>query len=185
MKALGYLLIAAGFLTGSVFAVQTEENQVDWIWFLPALAVGVVGVFLARAGAHREASQEGKLTGDFEALTSSIDRIVVNIERLDADKESMDPYGVRERIDQLLREDLSRFADAREAVSHLFGLAEYAEMMNAFAAGERYVNRVWSASIDGWVDDVREYLGRSREQFVEVQTKLRSLQQRRAGGATG
>ena len=31
---------------------------------------------------------------------------------------------------------------------HLFGLQTYADIMSEFAAGERYINRVWSASAD-------------------------------------
>jgi hypothetical protein len=181
MKALGYLLITAGFLVGSVFAVQTAENEVQWSGFVPAFVVGIIGVVLARVGSHREASHEGKLSGDFETLTTTIDRIVENVKKLDDEKQSMDPYSVHGRIDELLRDDLSDFAEARESVGYLHTLADYAEVMNAFAAGERYINRVWSASIDGWVDELQEYLGRAREQFVAVQTTLHTLQQRPGG----
>ncbi len=181
MRALGYLLITAGFLVGSVVAVQTEENHIDWGWFLPAFAVGVVGVVLARVGTRREARHETKLAGDLETLTTSIDRLVQNLERLQAEDNKADPYRVHGRIDELLRDDLASFADARECIGHIFSLAAYADVMNAFAAGERYVNRVWSASIDGWVDELQEYLGRATVQFRDAQGKLRALQQARAG----
>lgn len=181
MRALGYLLITAGFLAGAVVAVQTAENHIDWGWFLPMFAVGVVGVVLARVGAQREAQHETKLAGDLETLTTSIDRLVENLERLDAEDNASDPYRVHERIDELLRDDLATFADARESIGHIFSLAAYADVMNAFAAGERYVNRVWSASIDGWIDELQEYLGRAKEQFLDAQGKLRALQQARTG----
>ncbi len=181
MRALGYLLITVGFLSGSVVAVQTEENHIDWGWFLPAFAVGVVGVVLARIGTKREARHETKLAGDLETLTASLDRLVENLERLDAEDNASDPYRVHERIDELLRDDLATFADARESIGHIFSLAAYADVMNAFAAGERYVNRVWSASIDGWVDELEEYIGRAKQQFLEAQGKLRALQQARTG----
>ena len=181
MRALGYLLITAGFLAGSVVAVQTEENQVEWRWFLPAFAVGVVGVVLARVGTKREARQETKLAGDLETLTSSLERLVDNLERLAAEDNKADPYRVHGRIDELLRDDLASFADARECIGHIFSLAAYADVMNAFAAGERYVNRVWSASIDGWIDELEEYLGRAKEQFLDAQGKLRALEKARAG----
>ena len=183
MKALGYLLITAGFLAGCVFAVQTAENEVQWSGFVPAFVVGVVGVVLARVGTHRAASHKGKLSGDFATLTSSIDKIVKNVAMLDAEKEGLDPYTVHGRIDAVLREDLVRFADARESVGYLHSLADYAEVMNAFAAGERYLNRVWSASIDGWIDELQESLGRSLEQFRAVQSTLHALEQRSGGGA--
>ncbi len=175
MKLLGYLLITVGFLVGSVSAVQTAENSVDWAWFVPAFVLGVIGVALARIGTHREASHETKLSGDFETLVTSIDRIAEKISRLDADKANLDPYVVHERIDELLRDDLAAFADARESIGHLYTLGDYAEVMNSFAAGERYVNRVWSASIDGWIDELQQYLGLAKEQFLLTRAKVQAL----------
>ena len=181
MRALGYLLITVGFLAGSVAAVQTAENHIDWAWFLPSVAVGVVGIVLARVGTQREAQHETKLAGDLETLTQSIDRLVQNLERLKTEDNATDPYRVHQRIDELLRDDLASFAEARESIGHIFSLPAYADVMNSFAAGERYVNRVWSASIDGWVDEVEEYLGRAKQQLLETQGKLRALRETSAG----
>ena len=44
-----------------------------------------------------------------------------------------------------------------------------------FAAAERYLNRVWSASTDGYIDEAHTYLGRSREQFDEARKILDRL----------
>ncbi len=181
MRALGYVLITAGFLAGSVVAVQTAENHINWGWFLPSFAVGVVGIVLARVGTQREAQHETKLAGDLETLTTSLNRLVQNLERLQAEDNAADPYRVHQRIDDLLRDDLASFADARECIGHVFSLAAYADVMSAFAAGERYVNRVWSASIDGWIDEIEEYLGRAKQQLLDAQGKLRALRQARAG----
>jgi hypothetical protein len=49
--------------------------------------------------------------------------------------------------------------------------------MSNFAAGERYINRVWSASTDGYVDEVILYLGRAREQFREALVHFREIQE--------
>lgn len=175
MKILGYLMLTVGFLAGAVAAVQTAENEVSWNLFLPSLAVGLAGVILAHVGTRRAALQESKLAGDFEKLTSSLDRLVESVGRLNAEKKDADPYAIHTLIDERLRDDLEIFAEARESIGHLFTLADYADVMNSFAAGERYVNRVWSASIDGWVDELREYLERANSQFLEVQAKLRAL----------
>ena len=51
---------------------------------------------------------------------------------------------------------------------HVFGMQNYADVMSNFAAGERYINRVWSASTDGYEDEVRAYLVRALDQFREV-----------------
>jgi hypothetical protein len=44
--------------------------------------------------------------------------------------------------------------------------------MSAFLAGEHYLNRVWSASADGYVDQVNEYIGRALEMSGEARTAL-------------
>ena len=46
-----------------------------------------------------------------------------------------------------------------------FGLQSFADVMNPFAAGERYLNRVWSASTDGYIDEAHTYVTKAREQF--------------------
>jgi len=54
-------------------------------------------------------------------------------------------------------------------------MQNYADVMSNFAAGERYINRVWSASTDGYVDEVRSYLERARAQFSEAQQHFDEL----------
>jgi hypothetical protein len=44
--------------------------------------------------------------------------------------------------------------------------------MSSFAAGEKYLNRVWSASTDGYFEEVTTYLSRAHSQFIEVRQKL-------------
>jgi len=50
-------------------------------------------------------------------------------------------------------------------------------VMSAFAAGERYINRVWSASTDGYVEEVRSYLERATQQFREARSLFAEFQQ--------
>jgi hypothetical protein len=54
--------------------------------------------------------------------------------------------------------------------------------MSAFAAGERYINRVRSASTDGYVDEVRNYLDRATLQLREARALFVKLQQRYQSG---
>jgi hypothetical protein len=71
--------------------------------------------------------------------------------------------------------DLDAFVQARESVAHRFGLQAYAEVMNPFAAGERYLNRVWSTSTDGYVDEAHRYIDMAREQFESALAEFRAL----------
>ena len=44
--------------------------------------------------------------------------------------------------------------------------------MSSFAAGERYINRVWSASADGYIEEAATYLKKAGAMFVDAQTQL-------------
>lgn len=93
-------------------------------------------------------------------------------------KGELDVYDVHRRIDELVPDHLTRFVEARSSIANAFGLQGYADVMSHFAAGERYLNRVWSASADGYIDEVRGYLGRAEAQFVEARDLLRRLERR-------
>ncbi len=72
-------------------------------------------------------------------------------------------------------DDQDAFVQARKSIAHSFSLQGYADVMNPFAAGERYLNRVWSASTDGYVDEAHTYISKAREQFEEALEVFRGL----------
>jgi len=174
MQRLGSLMIAAGFLAGSLAAIVDKEN-VRWCYFAVALGVGAAGIVLVRVGGHRIRRSEGKLAAGVQALEASLSRIVENINQLNAQKDSIDTYDARHRIDALFAEDLAAFVNKRESIAYVHGLSAYAEVMSCFAAGERYLNRVWSASADGYIDEVNAYLDKAQAQFAESLDKVRRL----------
>ena len=131
-----------------------------------------MGVFLVKRSTHASARSETTLANNRGHLEGSLDNIIRDLADLDAGKAEIPPYELRFEIDRRFRKDLNRFVAARESLSHIYGLQSYADIMSAFAAGERYLNRVWSASADGYADEAREYIGRAREQFVDAKGKL-------------
>jgi hypothetical protein len=175
MKTLGFLLATVGFLGGALAAVLNEDT-VRWGWFALAAAVGFVGVGLVQTSRRRHARAPERLTTHLQAIEGSLRRIVENVTRLDAEKQAIDTYDVRHKLEELLADDMTTFIAARESIAHSYGLAAYGEVMNCFAAGERYVNRVWCASADGYIDEVHAYLGKAKEQFVASLDKVLSLQ---------
>ena len=175
MKTIGFILIMVGFLGGSL-AASANKDVVYWDYFGAGLMVGVMGVVLVRL-AHRSHLRGAEhLATSMQIVDASLQRIVENITRLNADKQSIDTYDMRHRIDELFPKDLSDFVDARQSIAHVHGLAAYAEVMSDFAAGERYLNRVWSASADGYIDEVNEYLEKAKDQFARSHGVIRRLQ---------
>lgn len=174
MKAFALILIIAAFLAGA-FLSSLDPLTVNWVFMAPALLLGVMGLWLYRGAQRTELRAGHRLAGDIQVLEQSLDRIRENLDAVCARGDDLPVYEARFEIDRLFRDDLSRFAEARESMIHVFGMQNYADVMSNFAAGERYINRVWSASTDGYVDEVRMYLARAREQFHEAHAHFREL----------
>lgn len=175
MRPFGFLLVATGFLLGALASVLAEDT-VYWGWFIPGAALGISGVILVRLGRRRHVRAADRLTSNMQAIEESLRRVVENMARLDSEKQSLDPYDVRHRLETLFADDLTTFIRARESIAHSFGLAAYADVMSCFAAGERYLNRVWCASADGYLDEIHEYLAKAAEQFAASLDQVRRLQ---------
>jgi uncharacterized membrane protein YeaQ/YmgE (transglycosylase-associated protein family) len=173
MKRIGLLLISLGFLAGTLAAI-VDRDHVRWGYFSAALVVGVAGVFVARSGHHKMHKSEEKLSENISIVETTLTNIVRNINTLDSEKQSIDTYDVRFRIDELFLDDLAGFVEARESIAHRYGLTAYGQVMSSFAAGERYLNRVWSASADGYIDEVSAYIEKAREQFIESLNKIQA-----------
>ncbi len=174
MKMSGYVLIVASFLAGAYLAVEQQE-EVARIPFLVALAAGAMGIAFVRLAEHRLARQEDRLRARGRDISESLRRLVEKSERLEAEREEVPTRDLRYRIDKDFRRDIDIFVDARESIAHRFGLQAYADVMSHFAAGERYLNRVWSASTDGYVDETKTYIVKAREQFAEAKNRYQEL----------
>ena len=176
MKKLGFLMITLSFLAAALASV-VDKDEVRWDYFSGALAAGIAGIVLVRAGKRQENRAVGKLAANIQIIEASMGRIVENISHLNEEKQSINPYDVRHRIDELFCEDIVTFVEARESIGQVFGLAVYADILSHFASGERYLNRVWSASADGYIDEVAAYLDKAQLQFSEALEKVRRLKE--------
>ncbi len=125
-----------------------------------------------------EKAHGDELSSQHNDLETSLANIVHNLERLNRDKNEIPTHEMRFEIDKLFREDLNCFAEARKSLVLIYNLQTYADIMSAFAAGERYINRVWSASADGYIDEIMEYIERAFEQFRDAGQQLQNAQEK-------
>lgn len=178
-KTICLLVVIAAFLAGAFVSVL-DPRTVDWAWLAPILVVGAAGLTGYRRALHREARSGERVEGNMQTLAGSLENLCRKLDDLHSKRMELPVYEARFEIDRLLRDDLDRFAEARETMIHVLGMKQYADVMSAFAAGERYVNRVWSASTDGYRDEVLAYIERARDQFLEARALFENL---RAGAA--
>ena len=87
MKAIGFVLVAAAFLVGAYLS-SLDERIVEWINFIPAILAGVVGVALVKVTDRRHAMSAETLTSNKADIDDSLARLVADLEKLDAEKES-------------------------------------------------------------------------------------------------
>ena len=175
MRKMGFVLVIVGFLAGALASVM-DQAVVRWGWFIPAVAVGFAGVVLVRLGQRREVRATERLVSNMQAIQESLRRIAHNMTQLDTEKQSIDAYDIRHHLEELFADDVSTFITARETIAHSYGLAAYADVMSCFAAGERYLNRAWCASADGYLDEIHQYLDKAKEQFIASLDKVLALQ---------
>ena len=171
MKKIAYVLLVGGFLFGA-YVAALDETVVDWTLFAIAAIAAIAGVFMAKKADAAEARSGAVLEMNRNELNESIANIVRDLGEV-TDGEPPTGERLREWIDSTLRNDLRRFADARESMVHLYGLQMYADIMSEFAAAERYVNRVWSAAADDYDEESRRYLERANAQFQHAQAQLK------------
>ena len=176
MKALAYSLIVAGFLAGAYLAVEQTEGVAVGA-YLVALVAGIVGVVLIRTAANKAAGAAETIATNLGAIGDSLERVVAKITALERDKDSIDVYELRHHVDREFPADLDTFVQARQSMARSFGLQAYADVMNPFSAGERYLNRVWSASTDGYITEAHTHIGKAREQFESALAEFRALHQ--------
>jgi len=175
LKGIGFFLVALGFVAGALIAVL-DQDTVRWDRFAMGAALGVAGVILMRSTDLRQQRDSTLLNTHMDTIQASLDRIVTNMTELNAHKEDISTYDVHKRIDELFQDDRIAFVEARASISHRHGLQAYADVMSAFAAAERYLNRVWSASADGYADEVNLYLERACDQFKLSLNKIKGLE---------
>jgi hypothetical protein len=173
-RQIGLALITVSFLATSYLGVL-DATVVNWGVFVPLLLVGAIGIGFVQWAKRKRAGETDRIASDLTVVEESLQNLVRVVSDLDARKGEIHTYDMRHRIDELLLDDLNRFVDSRESITHAYGLQAYADVMSHFAGGERYLNRVWSASADGYIDEVNAYLTRAHEQFEIALGRITAL----------
>lgn len=178
-KNLSYILIGSGFL-GAAFYASLDPIEMNWTPFVIALLISFTGLFMLKKIEHDHKKNPDILESNRAHIHESLDNILKNITELNSDKENIPTFEMRYSIDDKFRDDIDRFVLARESIKHIYSLQDYANIMTAFATGERYLNRVWSASADGYIDEVLTYTEKAMYQFQDAKKLLDNVSAKHA-----
>ncbi len=171
MTKIGIVLIAVGFIAGTL-TTTFSMTEVKWFPFVISVVVGIIGIVLVKISIKKQDQSKEVLTKNMESISASISNIVKKLKTLNEQKKDINTYDILHKVDELFLEDLNTFVETRKSISHTYGVQAYADVMSHFAAGDRYLNRVWCASADGYIDEVNMYIEKSLEQFEDSQKKL-------------
>lgn len=170
-RTIGALLLTAGFLFGS-YQVVAHVTRVDWVPYGLAAGLMIAGMVLVRIGRRATADDHARHAADLDVLAASLDRLAANVAEFARTEVDLDLVRIHARIDAELMADLDSFVSARESMIPRFGMQRYADVMSPFATGERLINRAWSASADGYVDEVRACLTDAAGEFARARAQL-------------
>lgn len=190
IKIIGQILLWLGFLSGSLVTVMNTEvkpeapadgspvdpwatwQTINWQWYGVAFAVCLVGVVLIRIHKRQSGGKTEATSASLGEIRQALERLVRNLERLQQDLDRLAPSEITQFIDEELTEDFRTFADGRESMIAEYGLQKFADVMSLFAAGERAVNRAWSAAADGYVDEAETCIERGLAMLRKAQEEL-------------
>jgi hypothetical protein len=180
----GHVLLWLGFLSGAFVTVRSTELPerpwltISWPVYLIALSVAVGGVILLRATKRGARASSEKHAGDVQQMEDILKRLLDRLRAWQADDGRLPVHEVHREIDEHLSDDLALFAELRESMIDAFGLQNYAAVMTEFALGERAINRMWSASADGYIDEVDSCLQRASTHLENALNRLRAIRDR-------
>jgi hypothetical protein len=179
IRLIGHVLLWLGFLVGAFVAVRSVEvegapwSTISWPAYGMAMFVATAGVVVLRSTKTAAGVASAEEAHAIDELDTILARLQSTLEGWSQQSDELDVYAVHGMIDESLAEDFGRFADLREAMIPEFGLDHYARIMTEFALAERTVNRTWSASADGYIDEVRDCLSGAVVHLRAARKRLR------------
>lgn len=165
-------LEASGVSEVSVKIPRTWTWQ-DWgsrWWFAIGIGITVLGIALKRARPDAQAIEAGAL--QVAHLGQLICELEGRLESLVSRSEELDADTIHREVDPLLAGPVYAIADGRESIRSAHGARVFAAVMDAFARGERKLNRAWSAAVDGHGPEARASLAAALPALREAREAL-------------
>jgi hypothetical protein len=149
------------------------ERWTGKTWF----ALGFVGLIVG-AGLVRAARRSATALGAAAVSAAAHELAIENMQRAVRELNASSLRGgellreIMARIGEVQKRDMPAFVAARAELVASLGLSGYAQLMDSFAAGERAMNRAWSAAADGHETEAMASLQRAEVLLTEARSRL-------------
>lgn len=158
----------AGFDLPDLSAIDVPEDGwslIPWLWYGISAVACLAGAVILLSGKLAKGEKNQASAASLTEITKCLNRLIANVGHLAKEIDDLPPSKIVHRVDHVLADDLRDFAEGRESITVEYGLNVFADVMSQFAAGERAVNRAWSASADGYVDEAATCIRRAEAMF--------------------
>lgn len=201
----GETLLPAGGTIDAPLAARIREAGIRYIrsdrfawahwpgrwWFVLGLVLGLAGVVSRREAARVAArlaraaltdDPTGRSAGIF-ALRDYLADAAARARQAASDAQNLTAPQIHAAIDPILAGPCYHFAANRTTLIDTLGMSGFAEVMSAFADGERHLNRAWSAAVDGYPDEARSVLSLAADELEQALRRLDEATARARGSA--
>lgn len=173
MAMLSYILLALATVGACLSAARIPVMTGPFALSVAGMVAGVVLMRRAyRARLAREISEDSGETFDFVAVA----RMVLNALSSLEERPEAGCEEIHVELDKLVDGPLFDFAMARNKLLAMHGFGGFARIVGEFSRGERAVNRAWSAAVDGYPQEARDYVTRAGEIFTGLVGELEKLE---------
>lgn len=150
-------------------------------WFVAAAAGLILGAVMVRQASRRQlaemiATQQESRESPEDLLrqaSDAVDRLRTEVAEMTDRPRQLQT--IIDRLDEVHDQQLDPFVAAKPVLIGRLGMTGYAQLMDHFAAGERQVNRAWSAAADGVLEEAQIALEEASGQLRSALRRLRQL----------
>lgn len=152
--------------------IKSQWATINWIWYLGSAALCILGIVFVRKSKNKPQSHAAQTEVSLQQIKLHLNKLVENLTRLNGEIKDYKPRQILNFIEEELQDDLREFAEGRDSITAEYGLQVFAEVMTEFASGERAINRAWSASADGYIEEAATCIERALAMLNLAQQKL-------------
>ncbi len=176
-NTIAIILITAGTIGAALGVAQTDTQVQGWegkiqinYWLTGiSLCSMIIGILLKRLVTKTSALTSLTQEGNKKIIHDAINNLSDRIKQIEQNLSTYNLDTLHEQLEESISGPLSDFVDNRQYLADTFGISGYAAVMTPFAQGERYLNRAWSASADGYLDEAIHFLRQSVSPIQETQ----------------
>ena len=179
MQKAGFGVFVVGIAVAISGGAKLPEVGSEWPTTVPLFMVGcvisVVGLILWRRGLADSSAATLKAAGGKPDAVALLTSLLEPARAFAAKCRTLELDSLNAGVDELLESYILPFAEVRQTIIQRFGMEEGAEVLVTMAYGERMLNRAWSASADGHIQEARACIPEALAAFEEAYTQVDTL----------